>query len=118
MLELTKQDFINAGYTIWKPNPNHELETDLFEKCVTDNIGKRYFIHVTRWDFDKYPTNNGVPIGIRYEARVQFTKKDTGNTVNINFLHGFSIDEMEKFYEDQWNTGMYRYYEEYKIGED
>ena len=102
---MNREDFINAGYTRWDPNPYHEFETDMFEKLVSDEKGKRYFIHVERWDFSVYEQGY-----IRYEATVQFETKD-GLTVSIECLHGWTIEEMEKYYADLWGLGWFKYYE-------
>ena len=109
---MTNQDFLDAGYTRWEPSPYHECVTDLFEKLVSDDVGKKYFIHVEKWDFSKYQVAS--KIEPNYEAFVQFTEKGTRNAVNIKYLTGFTIEEMEAFYAKQWETGMYEYYEEWE----
>ena len=54
---------------------------------------------------------------VRYDASVQFCHKNN-ETVNIDCLDGWSIPDMEKFYEDLWNTGWFEYYESYINEED
>ena len=115
MNDLTIQDFLDAGYTRWEPSPYHELETDMFEKCIYDKKGKKYFIHVHRWDFNRIP--NGDRVGLNYESEVHFTTHDNMAVV-VSCLNGWSIEEMEHYYEEQWDTGLYKYYEEYEYDEE
>ena len=108
---LTNEDFINAGYTRYRPSPYNECVTDLFEKCVKDDYGKRYFIHVNRWDFTKYERNGRV--NVNYESTVQLTLKD-GCCINIDGLSigtDWTIEKMEEFYAELWDTGKFKYYE-------
>lgn len=111
---LTNQDFINAGYTRWRPAPYNECVTDLFEKCIKDEYGKCYFIHVNRWDLSRYERNGKT--NVNYESDVQFELK-SGATINVK---GFSvgqdwtIEEMEQFYADLWNTDKFKHYEVYE----
>ena len=105
---MTSEELIKAGYKRWEPSLYKECVTDLFEKCVKDEKGKRYFIHIERWDFSPYERQGLDPI--RFEATVQFHHKN-GETVNIDALNGWSVEEMEKFYADLWNLGWFKYYE-------
>ena len=110
---LTNQDFIDAGYVRWHPTPYNECVTDLFEKCVKDCFGKCYFIHVNRWDFSCYERNG--KINVDYESDVQFELK-SGATINVKGLSigkDWTIEEMEQFYADLWNTDMFKHYEVY-----
>ena len=109
---MTNEELINAGYTRYDPTPYHECETDLFQKCIRDEKGKKYYINVNRWDYSKYNVYY-----IRYDASVQFCHKNN-ETVNVDCLDGWSIPDMEKFYEDLWNTGWFKYYESYMDEED
>ena len=105
--KLTNEDFEKAGYTRYDPPPIHDCVTDLWQKWFTDDIGKRYAITAERWDFSRY----GSHVDYNFEWSVQFRHKDTRNHVDIDCLSGWSIKDMEKYYEDQWNTGWYKYYE-------
>ena len=102
---MTNEELLRAGYTQWEPSPYKDCQTDLFEKCIKDEYGKRYFIHVERWDYTKFP--RGI---IHYTASVQFQLKD-GNTTDIDLLNGWTIEEMEEYYNKLWNTGWFKYYE-------
>ena len=73
---MTKQELLDAGYKRWEPAPyeKNNCVTDLFQKCVTDDDGKRYFINVRRWDFSPY--SGRASDNNRFEATVQFDRKD------------------------------------------
>lgn len=109
---MDKQDFIDAGYQRFAPPPYNECATDLFEKCIRDDKGKKYFIHVYVWDFSMYEK---IPTGIRFESEVNLVLNDgNDNYVQIKMLNGWhTIEEMEQYYRNVWDTGMYKYYEEY-----
>lgn len=106
---MNNQDFIDAGYQRFTPPPYYECVTDLFEKCIRDDKGKKYFIHVYVWDFSMYERT---PTGIRFESEVNLTLNND-NSVQIKMLDGWTIEQMEQYYRNIWDTGMYKYYEEY-----
>lgn len=105
---ITKEMLIKAGYNRFDPPSFKDCVTDLFQKCVRDKDGnKKYYINVERWDYS--PISDGRYIPIMYQWSVQFIHKGSGETVNIDCLSGWSIEDAEKYYEDQWNTGWYEY---------
>jgi len=105
--KLTNEDFKNAGYTRYDPPRFHDdCVTDLWQKWFKDDIGKRYAITVERWDFSKFGRSD-----TGFEWSVQFTHEDTRNSVNIDCLSGWGIEDAEEFYAAQWATGLYDYYE-------
>ena len=53
-----------------------------------------------------------IPTGIRFESEVNLTLNND-NYVQITMLDGWTIEEMEQYYRNIWDTGMYKYYEEY-----
>lgn len=106
---MDNQDLIDAGYQRFDPPSYYECVTDLFEKCIRDDKGKKYFIHVYVWDFSMYEK---IPTGIRFESEVDLTLNND-NSVQIKMLDGWTIEQMEQYYRDIWDTGMYKYYEEY-----
>lgn len=112
---MTGQDFIDAGYTRWEPVMHKDCVTDLYQKWFKDDYGKRYAITVECWDFSRLSANIKSP---RFEWSVQFTHKQTNETVDIECLHGWSIKDAEKFYADLWKTGWFKYYERYDYADD
>lgn len=107
---MTREELIEAGYERFDPAPiSNECITDLYQKCIKDDVGKRYYISVNRWDFSNFGKEN--PIG--YETEVQFRHKETGQHTDIVCLDGWSVSDMEKYYADLWYTGMFRYYDKW-----
>ena len=102
---MTDDELINAGYTKYKPVPYNDCVVALFQKCVRDKYGKKYFININKWDFSRYEHDH-----ISYETEVQFEHKN-GETVEITAFDGWTIPQLEKFYEDIWSLGWFKYYE-------
>ena len=107
---MTDKDFINAGYTEWEPSPlNGECNTAMFQKRFDDDYGKKYFITVDKWDFSRYEPDRKPS----YEFHSQVYEKNTHEAMNITFLEGWTIDRVEKWMNDHWNTDEYDYYERF-----
>ena len=107
------EKLIAAGYLRYPHNysdGSKKCNTDLFQKCIRNEYGKKYFININRWDFSLiHPRYSGE---VRYGATVQFTKKN-GDAINVDYLsvQSDNLKEVEKFYEDMWDTGWFDYYE-------
>lgn len=114
---MTKEDLINAGYTRYDPPRFKDCVTDIFQKCIKDDIGKRYFITVERWDYSGISAQ-GAAISPHFQWWNQMTYKSNGETVEIECFHGWSIEDAEKFYADLWRTGWFKYYERYDYADD
>lgn len=115
--QLTDQMFIDANYVEFKPNTKKYndiiyIET-CFQKCITDNIGKKYFITVNKWSSWVH-IHTGDIIGPSYEFYGQFSDKVTGKPMNINLFSGWTIEEAEKRFEEIFNMGCWEYYEKYE----
>lgn len=107
---MNNEDFINAGYVRFDPPPYENCITDMFQKCFRDENGKRkYFITVERWDYT--PIARGRDIPISYNFTVQFEHKDSDGTVNMDCFSGWTIEGVEKFFDDMWRTGWFKYYD-------
>lgn len=113
---MTKEELVNAGYKRYSPSPiDNECVTDLYQKCITDDIGKKYYINVKRWDFSIHGRKNET---IGYETDVQFRVKNTGEYTDIVCLDGWSLEDIEKYYSDLWYTGMFRYYDKWRYEDE
>ena len=106
---MTNQEFLDAGYTRFNPPPYEDCITDMYQKCFEDEIGKKYFITVERWDYT--PVARGRNIPISYNFTVQFNTQED-RTLNIDCFNGFDIESAENFFENIWNTGWFKYYSE------
>lgn len=113
---MTNQELLDAGYKRWNPSSYTECCTDLFQKCVSDDYGKRYFINIFRWDFSRYE-RKGFETAPRYEAEVQFTHKN-GQTVDSTCYNGWELEDIEKYYADLWALGWFKYYEKWEYSHD
>ena len=95
---VTKEKLIAAGYNRYDPPRFEDCITDIFQKCIRDkDNNKQYYITCERWDYSNI--SNGRNIPVRYEWSVQLTHKETGEVVNIDCLSGWSIEDVEKYYE-------------------
>ena len=109
---MTDQELRDAGYVYYSRETNigNKCNVGLFEKCVRDEEGhKKYFIHIEKWDFSRFadPQHQDLKEP-RYEANVQLTHKLTNETVNVELLSGWSIEQLEKFYEDLFGLGWFK----------
>ena len=109
---MTDKELLDAGYKRYDPPSIHaDCVTDLYQKCIKDDTGKRYFISIERWDFSRI-SHRASDTQPSFETTVQFTHKN-GETVDITCYNGWEIDQIEKFYDDLWKLGWFKYYEKY-----
>ena len=107
---MTDKDFIEAGYTQWKPSPyNGECNTAMFQKRFDDDFGKKYFITANKWDFSRYEPDREPS----YEFTSQVYDKSTHDAIDITFLVGWTIERVEKWMDDHWSADEYDYYEKF-----
>jgi len=94
----------------YKPTPfdSDGVETR-FQKCFVDELGKKYFIDIVKWQ--PMELNNGNRYGATYEYETQFYKKGTHDAVNIEFICSWSIEDVEDYLEKLFETGLFEHYE-------
>lgn len=79
-----------------------------YQKCITDDIGKKYFVDARLWDFtdcaDKY--------GFNYtdEYGGQYYMKDDHKAFNVTYLD-WGYEDVIEFIEILFNKGLLDYYE-------
>ena len=108
---ITDEKIRQAGYTEYAPPLiDSECVTKFFQKCFSDDVGKKYYIDIKRWDFPPHPyTNEQIPTS--YEFEVQFNTQDD-KVFNLTlFSHGWTIENAEEFVEDMWQKMNLKYYE-------
>lgn len=94
-----QQTLLDSGYTKHVSNSYktfHSTDT-LFQKCIRDNNGKKYFINMWWYDFsfmENYPVKESI------QTEVQFTLKD-GERVDITSFYK-DIDKIELQMEEFW----------------
>ena len=110
---ITDEKILQAGYTEYPPSSiEYECVTRFFQKCFKDDVGKKYFIDIKRWDFPPHP-NTGHQIPTSYEFGVQFNTQDD-KVMNLNlFSTGWTIENAEAFVEEMWQKMNLRYYEKW-----
>ena len=106
---MTDNDILNAKYKEFEPSPFHNSGvTKCFQKRFDDDVGKKYFIDINRWDFPPHPyTGEQTPTSYEFEA--YFTKDD--NPINITLYSHWDIETAEKFLDEMWIKMNLDYYE-------
>lgn len=105
-----QEKLIANGYKKYVSHSNQVFKnTDtLYQKCVSDEIGKRYFINI--WYYPE-TTINGHTIKEGVQMEAQFTDRNDVN-VNLEVLTD-DIRYIEDFFEEFWNDNDCGYYEMY-----
>ena len=102
----------NKGYHEYKPTKFH---SDGIEKCFqkrfSDKKGTRYFIDVNQWEDMTHP-KTGEQIDGGYEYEVYFyDNTDKHLPIRMLFYAGWNVDDVEKYAEKMFDSGIYGYYE-------
>jgi hypothetical protein len=110
-INMTEQLILECGYQEYKPSPlEHEGITKCWQKRFDDDVGKKYFINIHRWDLPPHPyTHELTPTS--YEFECQLNKND--KPINLNMFNGWSIQEAEEWVEDVWSKCGCDYYEKW-----
>ena len=114
---MTDQDLFDRGFKQFPPTypiDSHGIENK-FQKAYADDIGRRYFITVSKWKpiVDKRAGKTWPP---GYEFEVYFQKDDgNGSTKAIKILlyAGWDVDEVEEYVQRLFETGLFEYYEKW-----
>lgn len=108
---ITDERIRQAGYTEYTPSSiDNECITKFFQKCFSDDVGKKYYIDIKRWDFPPHPyTGESIPTS--YEFEVQFNTEDDRVMDLTLFSHGWTIENAEEFVEEMWQKMHLAYYE-------
>lgn len=110
-MEITDEKILQAGYTEYEPSSiDGEYVTKFFQKCFKDDVGKKYYIDIKKWDFPPY-LNAGHKIPTSYEFYVQLNTQDDRVMDLTLFSHGWTIENAEAFVEDMWQKMNLKYYE-------
>ena len=115
---VTDQDFISRGFKQF--SPTYPIDSDgieiKFQKRYDDEIGKRYFITVSKWKpIVDHCAGKTWPSDYEYEVYFQ---KDDGNdstkAIKILLYAGWDIDEVEEYMQKLFETGLFDYYEKWE----
>lgn len=111
---LTEQDFIKAGYRKFYGYTGHERSDYGLQKLIADEIGKRYYITVSVYDWTKYPTRT-TGSDFTFSPHVQM-KTFCGMTTNIELIcHGTkTVEQIEQYFQKVWCDNAKPYYERFE----
>lgn len=112
---LTPEDWVAQGYKKFESNLYLNAEFGL-QKCLEDEIGKRYFITVWVYDSNKLSYNVEGASRWAFQPETQFFINDTTFDMRLHHsnseIYGImSIDEVENFFHNAWTAMDCDYYE-------
>lgn len=107
-MKITKKRLLNKGYDEWKPNH--------FQKCFREyhktHTSKRYFININYFNIPiRRVKLEGFTLKVQFQ-NVIFNKKEICYNVEFDCTN-LSIEDIEKFIEQQWINLGKPYYEKY-----
>ena len=108
---MTDQDFIDLGFREYPPTRfEHEGVEKIFQKRYDDDIGKRYFIDISKWRGGTHPyTGDRFPESYEYDT--QLYSKNKHDAVDIKFHSSWELKDVEDYLKKLFNTGLFDYYE-------
>ena len=105
---ITQDQLTAAGYR--KFTTTKEYADCMYQKGITDDFGKCYYINVTVYDNTEIITRGYQGDRYSFEADAQLTLAD-GSVFNVQLLNPNSIDHLEKFFAEIWSAMGCCYYE-------
>lgn len=109
-MTVLQQDLISRGYKkhVSESYKTFHMTDTLFQKCITDEKGKKYFINLWYYTEGRYGHAN-LPESI--QADVQFeTDGVTDENMNV-VLFTQDVDKIEEVFENMWQKLGLNYYE-------
>jgi hypothetical protein len=100
-----KNMFLKSGYTDYGIYNN---KYNLLQKCIKDNFGKKYYINIKI-----YSLIHEIKPYLSYSADVQFNMNSEKDTFNVDLLDVKSVEQVESFFENIFQTLKCDYYEKY-----
>lgn len=100
-------------------SPEQDPYKGLYQKCIRDTNGKKYFINFDCWDFANSFAGDRVGNVGRdpsFQASVQFTLPN-GDSLNVEYLsaQNRTLPAMENFFEKMWRDLEAQYYEKNEV---
>ena len=110
---MTDTEIIEKGYTEFSPSHIDDKDVEKkFQKRISNEIGKKYFITINKWKKIDVPHTNNT-WGPTYEFHTQLYNKQTREPVNLLFFAGWTIESVEEYLEKLFETGLFDYYEKF-----
>jgi hypothetical protein len=108
---ITEKMILEHGYQEYRKSPyESECITKCWQKRFDDDIGKKYFINIHRWDLPPHPYTHE-PTPTSYEFAVQLNHN--GKPIDFTLFSGWTIEEAEAWVEDVWKKTGCDYYEKW-----
>jgi hypothetical protein len=122
---ITKAQLVANNYRYFenrsKRSENLSAEQDpykgLYQKCIQDAQGKKYFINFDCWDFANSAfSDRNVGRVMSFEASVQFTLPN-GDSLNVEYLsaQNRTLQAVENFFEKMWRDLEAQHYEKNEV---
>lgn len=110
---MKEKYILEKGYKEFKPTQIHSDRTSkCFQRRFDDDIGKKYFININKNDW-KGLLHKEVEDSYIYEYEVQLYSKDTHDAINMLFHSSWTLDQVEEFVENMFQSGTLDYYEKW-----
>lgn len=100
---LKEEDFLANGYKRYDGGSTRLKYADyLLQRCIQDEIGKKYYITVFVYDCSRY--NHPHLAGLGFMPEVQFREDGVCPTIDVTFHDDESttVDSLEAFFENLW----------------
>ena len=111
--KITEQKLLDEGFQKFSPS---RIDPDSVERCYQkrydDETGIKYFITIRKWKGWIHPYT-GEKAEPAYECSTQLYQKDTHNALDLTFHSSWTLEDVEKYLESLFDTGMYDYYEKF-----
>lgn len=97
--------------------PAQDPYKGLYQKCIRDNQGKKYFINFHAWDFaNSFASDRNVGREVSLQAEAQFTLPN-GDNINVEYLSAQrrTLAEIEAWFENAWSFMGAQHYEKNEV---
>ena len=112
---ITVETLESAGYLVY-PNPTRDGAWNpwVWQKRFRDEVGTRYFIDVTQYDWHALPACAARPVRYDYEVNVHLYDENEDTTMRVTVLSEratASVEALEAWVENLWRVTSSGYYE-------
>lgn len=105
---MTDQDILERGYHEYEPTMfDHHVEK-CFQKRFDDEIGKKYFIDIKKYEPIIHSNGDVYPHCYEYETQLHNVDDEP---VNLQFFAGWTMEKVESYVQQLFDTGLFQYYE-------
>lgn len=116
--KYTDEYFIERGYKAYpKTQFDSQLVVQNFQKRFGNEYGNKYFIDIHKYSNEDLPNKYKQEkwyTPFSYEYTCQLYRKDTHDAVNLLFHNSWSIEQVEEFVENMFQSGILDYYERFE----